>query len=154
MGIDQTDFVKCFVLAITSKEVVNKIDNVMSASLRMDKLTESDEKLSREISTFREMHTETTKQVNQLKTSLEKKDEEIAALRTALDHTEIKLDEHEQYRYSRRNSLRIPVVTESEKEDVGAKTLDVFNKGMKLDQPIFLAASLDTARPSGQALLN
>ena len=125
-----------FGLALTSEAVVNKIDNVISASLRIDitKLTESNEKLSIELSTSREMHTETTKQVNQLKTSLEKKDEEIAALRTALDHTEIKLDEHEQY--SRRNSLRISGVTESEMEDVGAKTLDVFNKRMKLDKPI------------------
>ena len=111
MGIDQKDFVKCFVLALTSEEVVNNIHNVIN-----------------------EMHTETTKQVNQLKTSLEKKDEVIAALRTALDHSEVKLDEHEQY--SRRNSLRISGVTESEMEDVGAKTLDVFNKRMKLDQPI------------------
>ena len=86
MVIDEADFVKCFVLALTNGEVVNKIDNVISASLRMDitKLTESNEKLSIELSTSREMHTETTKQVNQLKTSLEKKDEEITALRTAL----------------------------------------------------------------------
>ena len=60
MGIQQTDFVKCFVLTLTSEEVVNKIDNVISASLRMDitKLTESNEKLSRELSTYRDMHTE------------------------------------------------------------------------------------------------
>ena len=94
------------------------------------KLTESNEKLSRELSTFRELHTETTKQVYQLKTSLEKKDEEIAALRTALDHSKFELDKILQY--SRRNSLRIAGVTESEMK----KTLDVFNKRMKLDQPI------------------
>ena len=65
---------------------------------------------------------------------MEERDEEISALRTALDHTKFKLEEHEQYR--RRNSLRISEVKESEMEDIGEKTLDVFNKRMRLDQSI------------------
>jgi len=69
-----------------------------------------------------------------LKALVEEKNEQIDNLSRRVAELEVKCDDLEQY--SRRNSLRIHGLPESEYEDVGEKILDLANKALEVTPPI------------------
>ena len=65
-----------------------------------------------------------------LKSLLEKKDQEIESLKTRVGQLEYERDELQQY--SKRNSIRVYVLLETPNEDPVKLSIDLFNNRMKL----------------------
>lgn len=111
MGICQEEFVKAFVLALSDKEVIDKLQSSIC------------EKLSREVASLREVVRERDDQISTLQ-------DEVNKLKTAMD---------DQEQYSRRNNLRITGIPEQDTEDTVAVTLEMINRSVCQDDPITVA---------------
>ena len=108
MGIDQNDFVKAFVLALSDEGVMKKLEESISG------------KLSREIADLRNVICE--------------KDKKIDALKEEVDKLTKTVEQHEQY--SRRMNLRFSGIAEDSNEDVADVVLAVINEKMTVTPPI------------------
>ena len=84
MGIDQDDFVKAFVLALSDDRVARKLQDTICGQL--------------------------SKEVGELRDIVKARDVKVNELQTEIDDMKSTIDEHEQY--SRRNSLRISGIHE------------------------------------------
>lgn len=73
-------------------------------------------------------------EIKELKELLQQKDDAIKTLRGRISALEEKNDELEQY--TRRNSLRITGIPESEEEDCYKRVLDIANNTLELDPPL------------------
>jgi hypothetical protein len=104
-GLNENEFVDMFTRVLSNDKVIKKLQDAVCGELR--------------------------KEVAQLRDIVKSKDGEISDLRKRVSDLEVKQDESEQY--SRRNSLRISGVQESNSEDIVEKTLDLFNSTMDLD---------------------
>ena len=69
-------------------------------------------------------------EMNNLKTLLEKKDQDIESLKTRVGELEYQHNELQQY--SRRNSIRVSGLVETPNEDPAELSIDLFNNRMKL----------------------
>ena len=92
MGIEQDDFVKAFILALSDDRVARKLQDAICGQL--------------------------TKEVCELRDIVKSRDVQVKELKTEIDEMKAILDDHEQY--SRRNSLRISGVIEDANEDIVA----------------------------------
>ena len=101
-GIKDDDFVQVLIRALSNETVINKLQNAVCGQLQ--------------------------KEVAQLRDIIKNKDETINKLEQRVTSLEYGLDEMEQY--SRRNSLRISGVMETESEDVVKKAMELFNDTM------------------------
>ena len=99
IAIEKEDFISGM-LAALNKDVIGKLQTVVVNDLR--------------------------KEVAYLRCVIEKKDATIESLTKRIDDLEVALDDHEQY--SRRNSLRLFGLVESENEDITKRTIDVLNE--------------------------
>ena len=108
MGIDQDDFVKAFVLALSDDRVARKLQETICGQL--------------------------SKEVGELRDIVKARDVKVNELQTEIDNMKSTIDEHEQY--SRRNSLRISGVKETTNEDIVDVTLTFMNKELGLAKPI------------------
>lgn len=99
MGINQEDFVKAFISALSEEKVVKKLENVIC------------ERLIREVHELRDVIKERDVKIKDL-------EKEITSLKETVDQQE---------QYSRRNNLRITGIEENETEDVVKVTLDFIN---------------------------
>ena len=108
MGIEQGDFVKAFILALSDDRVARKLQDAICGQL--------------------------TKEVCELRDIVKSRDVEVKELKTEIDEMKAILDVHEQY--SRRNSLRISGVIEDANEDIVAVTLGFINKELGMATPI------------------
>ena len=82
-----------------------------------------------------------------LQQSLDEKDDKIAELQQKVQGTEECCDALEQY--SRRNSLRLVGVPETQKEDIYSKTLTTLNESLELDPPLTIR-DVDRLHRSGK----
>lgn len=111
MGINQEDFVKAFISALSEDRVVQKLESAIC------------ERLVKEVHELRDVIKQRDAKINDL-------EKEIASLKLTVDHQE---------QYSRRNNLRITGIQEKENEDVAKLTLDFINsKILNESQPIIL----------------
>lgn len=112
LAIEKEDFINGMLAALSNKEVIEKLQTVVVNDLR--------------------------KEVAYLRCVIEKKDATIESLTKRVDDLEVALDDHEQY--SRRNSLRLFGLVESENEDITKRTIDALNESMnpKLSPPLRL----------------
>ena len=108
MGIEQNDFVKAFILALSDDRVARKLQDAICGQL--------------------------TKEVCELRDIVKSRDVQVKELKTEIDEMKAILDDHEQY--SRRNSLRISGVIEDANEDIVAVTLGFINKELGMATPI------------------
>lgn len=76
-------------------------------------------------------------ELEDLRTQLKAKDEEIDSLKSELRHAQDKDDELEQY--TRRNSLRITGIPEERNEDCYDKVLQLANTNLQLNPPLTLS---------------
>ena len=84
-----------------------------------------------------------------LKTALSKKDQMIAALQSKVLELEERADDLEQY--TRRNSLRVQGLSETEgEEDPIEKTLEFANRTLQLNPPL-LPSDIDRAHRTGRS---
>ena len=136
MGFDQQDFVKAFVSALNDESVINKLDSVICGHLNVDigNLSEAQKKVQKDLEEFKDMNLQLQKEVAELRVIVQNKDARISDLELKTEFLESKLDEYEQY--SRRNSLRITGIEESEDEDVQQKVLHLFSTRLQLDTPV------------------
>lgn len=111
-GIEFKDFTKAFLLALKDEEV--------QKSLCIADLKQEISGLRQTVELFRK--------------ELHDKDQKIASLENRIAILETENDNLEQY--SRRNSLRITGLVESESEDILSTVLDVINVNTKLTPPI------------------
>ena len=105
LGMEQEQFTKAFVKALKDEEVVKAMQSVICRDLR--------------------------REIADLKSIIQAKDASISALEKRVKDLEQKADEQEQY--SRRNSLRIFGLAETEKEDTLSEAMDLFQNQMGLD---------------------
>lgn len=105
LGMEQEQFTKAFVKALKDEEVVKAMQSVICRDLR--------------------------REIADLKSIIQAKDASISALEKRVKDLEQKADEQEQY--SRRNSLRIFGLAETEKEDTLSVAMDLFQNQMGLD---------------------
>ena len=112
IAIEKEDFISGMLAALSNKDVIEKLQTVVVNDLR--------------------------KEVAYLRCVIEKKDATIESLTKRVDDLEVALDDHEQY--SRRNSLRLFGLVESEKEDITKRTTDALNESQnpKLSPPLRL----------------
>ena len=112
IAIDKEDCISGMLAALSSKEVIEKLQAAVVTDLR--------------------------KEVAYLRCVIEKKDATIESLTKRINDLEVALDDHEQY--SRRNSLRLFGLVESENEDITKRTIDALNESMnpKLSPPLRL----------------
>ena len=108
MGIDQDEFVKAFVLALSDDRVARKLQDTICGQL--------------------------SKEVSELRNIVKARDVKVNELQTEIDDMKSTIDEHEQY--SRRNSLRISGIHEELNEDIVDVTLKFINKELGLVSPI------------------
>ena len=136
MGIDQSEFIKAFVLALSEETVINKLDSAICGKLHMEvgNLTDVHNKFQQDVSQFREINTQLQMEVSSLRRIVQDKDSKITSLEARVAELEIKLDDQEQY--SRRNSLRISGITESDNEVIGPKVLEFINTRLNLDSNV------------------
>ena len=97
-----------------------------------DKLNEANSNLCKQLNSFREISTQ--KEVAELRNIAKKNDIKIKELENKLVMCESKLDDKEQY--SRRSSLRITGISESDNEDKVPKVLNVIKNKIKPDIPV------------------
>ena len=102
IAIEKEDFISGMLAALSNKDVIEKLQTVVVNDLR--------------------------KEVVYLRCVIEKKDATIESLTKRVDDLEVALDDHEQY--SRRNSLRLFGLVESENEDITKRTIDALNESM------------------------
>ena len=107
-GFDEDNFVKAFVRALSNEAVINKLQSAVCGSLQ--------------------------KEVGELRDIIKGKDSKIADLESRIALLEKKQDESEQY--SRRNSLRVSGIKESDSEDVVEQVINLFNDQMSISPPI------------------
>ena len=122
MGIEQDDFVKAFILALSDDRVARKLQDAICGQL--------------------------TKEVCELRDIVKSRDVQVKELKTEIDEMKAILDDHEQY--SRRNSLRISGVIEDANEDIVAVTLGFINKELGMATPI-VERDIDRVIDSGRA---
>ena len=118
--INQEDFITAFLVALEDKRVVEKLQSAMIEKL--------------------------TGEVEHLKGLVTRRDEKIKELEEKTECSIIRNDDLEQY--SRRNSLRISGVTQSQDEDVEKEILTMFNTKMQVTPPI-TTADIDRAHRTG-----
>ena len=105
MGMDHDSFVNAFIKALKNKDVVHTLKEIICGDLE--------------------------KQVLELKEIVTTKETQITSLEERVKSLESKIDDQEQY--SRRNTLRINGINESEQENTTSVALGLFNKEMALD---------------------
>ena len=129
MGLDHEEFTKAFLVALSDEATVNKMKDILCGNLQFqtDKLNEANSNFCKQLNSFREINTQLQKEVTELR-DIEKE------LENKLVMCESKLDNQEQY--SRRNSLTITGIPESDNEDIVPKVLDVINNKIKPDIPV------------------
>ena len=130
MGIDQTDFARAFISALNDESVIKKLDDTIGAQLHFElkNIKEANKKLKDDLSA--EFH----KEVESLRNIITEKDAKINELEQKVSSLEVKLDDYEQY--SRRNSLRITGIKETDSENVEDKVLNLLNDKLELETPI------------------
>ena len=149
MGLDQKDFVKAFVMALSNEAVLEKLENTICGGLKVEidnlttthRPTELVKKLVVQAS-----NEELKRQVDNLNNTIKKKEGTIIELEQSVKKIENKLDDHEQYR--RRNSIKVSGIKESENEDIGERVLNLFNNRMKLKPPV-TAEQIDRVQRTG-----
>ncbi|ELU00447.1 hypothetical protein CAPTEDRAFT_204891 [Capitella teleta] len=92
------------------------------------------EKMKNEMTSLRLETEQTRKEVLTLRKELKQKNKEPDDLRTNVQNLESQIESIELY--SRRNSLRISGVEESDKEDIIKETMTIFEEKIKLPTPI------------------
>ena len=127
MGFEQQDFVKAFVLVLSDEMVINKLDSAICGNLHFEinNLNDICKNLNKDLTSFKDLNCQLQKEVSQLRDIVQKKDSRIKQLEEKTENLSAKLDEYEQY--SRRNSIRIAGIEESDGEDVREKVMDVFS---------------------------
>ena len=95
----------------------------------LDSVADSNNQLKRELSRFTELNTSLQKEVSDLREVVKNKNAEISSLKNSVSVLQLKTDELEQY--SRRNTLRVSGVPESENEDIVDNMLHLFNDKME-----------------------
>ena len=108
VSMDQDDFLKAFVRALSDETVIRKMQHAVCGQLH--------------------------KEVSELRDIIKSRDDRIAELEKKVDQLEKRQDDAEQY--SRRNSVRVAGVPKGENEDVGQKILTLFNDTMKVTPPV------------------
>ena len=121
MGITQDEFIQVFIHALSDSTVIQKLQEAVCEPLR--------------------------KEVVDLKKSMQEKDAKIASLEKRVSYLELQVDDLEQY--SRRNSLRISGISESENEDVSKKVIDLVNDTLKVT-PALTADQIDRVHRTGR----
>ena len=111
MGVEEEDFVKAFMATLSNEYVLKKIKAALFDDF--------------------------TKEIVQLRKALEVRDSRIKTLEAEVEKLSAAADNQEQY--SRRNSLRISGLPESDTEDVVEESLKLFNNIMKVSPPIDLS---------------
>ena len=116
--------------------MIGKLESSISGPLKHDisNLKDFQDKLNSELRLFQDTNIELKKEVTCLRDLIKSKDDQISELNEKVNALELKLDDYEQY--SRRNSLRISGIKETQSEDVAQKVLDVFNSKLDLDSPV------------------
>ena len=121
MGINQEDFVKTFISALSYDQVVKKIEKIIC------------ERLIREVQELRNVIKERDVKINDL-------EKEVSSLKEAID-------QHEQY--SRCNNLRISGIEENE-TDVVMVTLDFINSKVVNESQQVTLDDIDRVHRVGQ----
>ena len=102
MGINQDNFVKAFISALSEERVVQKLESAISERL--------------------------IKEVQELRGVIKERDVKINDLEKEVTRLKEEVDQQEQY--SRRNNLRITGIEEKENEDVLKLTMDFINNNV------------------------
>ena len=136
MGLNHDDFVKALKLALSDDSIIEKLTDVVTNKLKfeLDSVIDINNQLKRELSRFTELNTSLQKEVSDLREVIKKKNEEISSLNNSVSVLQLTTDELEQY--SRRNTLRVSGVLESENEDIVDNMLHLFNDKLELDPPL------------------
>ena len=132
--MDPTSFILCFQEALQDKRVVSLFQSALvplfqQQIARIDALEKSNKKLN---------------------ATLDKKDTEIASLKSRCTVLEDSLDDLEQW--GRRGSMRIQGLPESNPEDVDQKIQDLCNNVLKLDPPLELSEIEVSHRLPGRSI--
>ena len=136
MGFEQEDFTRGLIAALSNDSVLKKLEGSICKALKFDlkQVITTNKNVQSQLEKFKESNSQLTKEVAELRDIVVKKDKQILSLSERIMDLEKCVDEQEQY--SRRNSLRISGFEESMGEDIMKKTLDLFNKEMKIMPPV------------------
>ena len=139
MGLNQQDFCKALILALSEDSVAEKFCEITTGHLKFDleTLKDSNNQVLLELKKFSELNQSLQKEVSDLREIVKQKDAAIGDLRKRVTDIEASLDEHEQY--SRRNTLRVTGIPFDEEEDLTCKMLSVFNTRLQLKSPLTVA---------------
>ena len=133
--MDSEDFATAFLSALQKPGIRDALGGIFG------------EKMKNEMTSLR-LETEVTrKEVLALRQELKQKDKELVDLRTNVQNLESQIESIELY--SRRNSIRISGVEESDKEDILKETMTIFEEKMTLPTPI-AASDIDRIHRVGQ----
>jgi hypothetical protein len=119
--------VKIFREALSINTLVNDLNK---AKKTIEELKESLEFTGKEVVELKKELSSTKKEVRDLKSELDKKDFIVKSQAEKLDILFSKTDENEQY--SRRNSVRISGIPETNEENTTGLALNLFNNAMKV----------------------
>ena len=136
MGLDEADFARAFLVALSDDSVVNKLSEVVTRPMKfdLDNLFDSNTKVLAELQKFSELNICLRKEVAELRDVIKQRNHTIEQLQMKLSTAEEMLDEQEQY--SRRNSLRVSGIPEEPDETLENKVIDIFNKRLKFVPPM------------------
>lgn len=122
MGINQEDFVKAFISALSDVNVVQKLESAIC------------ERLIREVHELRDVIKERDVKINDL-------EKEVTSLKEMVDQQE---------QYSRRNNLRITGIEEKDNEDVVKLTLDFINNSVMEESQSISLEEIDRVHRVGR----
>ena len=127
LGLNHDDFVKVLKLALSDDSIIEKLTDIVTNKLKfeLDSVADGNNQLKRELSRFTELNASLQKEVSDIREVIKKKNEIISSLKNSVSVLQLKTDELEQY--SRRNTLRVSGVPESENEDIVDNMLHLFN---------------------------
>ena len=108
MGIQQEDFTKALLIALSNEQVSGVLGNIFAKKLKTE--------------------------LSSLRAEIQEKDKAIKQLEKKVTDLQNETDRLEQY--SRRNSIRITNVPEDDDEDTSEKVFTLVNEKMRLEPPL------------------
>lgn len=127
--MNEQDFVKCMKAAFEDESIISLLRNALVSELKetISEMKKSLEFTGKEVDDLKQNLSEAKQEVKDLKVELKKRDDEIQQISEKTDANE---------QYSRRNSVRISGMRESEGENTDKLVLALCNNGMKLSPPL------------------